>query len=62
MPDLVAAQVVAPDFGLPGELIDVAWTLGNFGAVAVPLNAWWTGPELEALYERGTAWLAGNDV
>jgi hypothetical protein len=22
----------------------------------------WTGPELEALYERGAAWLAGDDV
>ena len=38
------------------------WALANIGAVAVPLNAWWQGPELEFGVRDSGATLAIVDV
>ena len=38
------------------EWVTAFWATAAAGAVAVPLNAWWTGPELEyGLHDSGTA-------
>jgi hypothetical protein len=35
-PDLVVSNVIAPATGMPGQPIDVTWTVSNNGAVATP--------------------------
>ncbi len=68
----LAAALVA-DGVAPGDRVAIAmrnypewvlafWTVQSIGAVVVPLNAWWTGPELEyALDDSGATVLIADD-
>jgi long-chain acyl-CoA synthetase len=68
------ARALVDDFGVqPGDRVAIAmrnfpeWPVAFFGAAAtgaivVPLNAWWTGPELEyGLQDSGTKVLIADD-
>jgi long-chain acyl-CoA synthetase len=68
------ARALVEDFGvLKGDRVAIAmrnfpeWPIAFFGAAAtgaivVPLNAWWTGPELEyGLQDSGTKLLVADD-